>query len=132
MKSSFLLCQITLLFILIICIVPSTASEFYLSPTGSDDNTGSKEKPFATVYRAKQAVLESIKTKPNEKCTVWLEDGFYFIQKPIIFNSEQFGNSKAKIEFKAVSEAQPVISGGIELKDWKKSNENTSRQWTIA
>lgn len=35
---------------------PAIASEFFVSPTGSDGDLGTLEKPFATIQRAQEAV----------------------------------------------------------------------------
>lgn len=37
----------------------SLAAEFHVSPHGKDDNPGSREKPFATLERAPDAVRQS-------------------------------------------------------------------------
>ena len=43
------------------------SATFYVAPDGDDSNPGSKERPFATLSRARDAVRKLKKTKPKGK-----------------------------------------------------------------
>ncbi len=104
---------------IILCFTFSaTSADYYVSPNGRDSNAGTKESPFLTIERAKKE-LERVK----EDCTIWLADGFYELNKPLVFKPEDFGDSRKVIDFKAEPEAQPVISGGKWIKNWEKNAE---------
>ena len=109
-----------LIFILI--SFSSFATELYVSPSGNDSNPGSKDKPFATLEMAKIAVQNSIQNKNEIDFTIWIADGIYEIEEPVIFNSEFFDDN-ISVHIKAIKKANPVISGGKVLTDWTK-NEN--------
>ena len=120
MKTSFLL-KFTHNILIISLITFSTfATDFYVSPNGNDNNLGTKEKPFATLERAKIAVKNSIQNNKDLEFTIWMADGNYEIESPIIFESTYFSD-KVEIRIKAVKNANPVISGGKVLKNWTKN-----------
>src|SRR5665811_4066 len=96
--------------------------DFYVSPTGNDTNPGTKQKPFASIERSKQAVLKTIQNKKDEDCTVWFTEGIYQIKSPVIFNSKDFSGTN-KIDFKAIKKGKVIVSGGIKLKGWQKNND---------
>lgn len=97
-------------------------SDFYVSPNGNDTNPGTKQRPFASIEWAKQEVLKTIQNKKDEDCTVWFSEGIYQVESPVIFNSSDFPENN-KVEFKARKKGKVVVSGGIQLKGWKKNND---------
>ena len=101
----------------------SFAADFYVSPSGNDNNLGTKEKPFATLERAKIAVQNSIQNNKEQIFTIWIADGNYEIDVPIIFESEYF-NGKTEVRIKAMKNANPVISGGKVLTNWTKNDDS--------
>jgi hypothetical protein len=60
----------------------------YVSPTGSDENAGSVDKPFATLERAKQ---EARKQKQANGVTVCVAPGVYRIDKTLSLGREDSG-----------------------------------------
>lgn len=97
------------------------ANVYYVSSNGKDTNLGTKEKPFATLEQAKDAVQNSIKKNGDSEYTIFIADGFYEIEKPIVFESELLsGNSK--IFIKSSAKKNPVISGGKVVSNWKKND----------
>ena len=50
---------------------------YYVSPNGSDENDGSKNKPFATPEKAVEAVRETIAAGLNKPVTVYFHAGDY-------------------------------------------------------
>ena len=123
MRTSYLLKSICNILFLSFISISSFAMDIYVSPAGSDSNKGTPEKPFATIERAKRAVIKSLQNNKNEDCTVWIAEGVYNIISPVVFNASEFGNLDTKITFKAFSEETPVISGGIELSGWNKNKD---------
>jgi hypothetical protein len=103
------------------------STDFYLAVTGNDANPGTREKPFATIERAKQAAEISFRQNPNEDCTIWLDEEKYNISKPVVFNAERFTNQSANLFFKAVTGKNPIISGGIVITGWQKISDGL---WT--
>lgn len=96
------------------------SADFYLSPSGNDTNPGTREKPFVSLERAKKAAEIHFQQNPDEDCTIWLEDGKYPISTPVVFNAENFKNQTGQLFFKALSGAEPIVSGGLEVGGWQK------------
>lgn len=95
------------------------SANYYISPKGDDKNEGKQQSPFLTIERAQKAVLENM----NEDCTIWLADGFYEIEKSIIFDHANFGNTNYHIHVKAENGALPIISGGKFIDGWNKNKD---------
>ena len=89
--------------------VVGTGADFYVSTTGNDANPGTKELPFLTLEKAKQAVRGLGKTKD---IVVEITDGFYPVTNTINFTSEDSGNDNCTITYRAAEGACPIISGG--------------------
>jgi len=110
------------LYLLILTALSSwTPIDFYVSPNGNDANIGSKEKPFNSLHKAQQAVREQRISKPNENITVWLEDGKYFLKEPLVFSPADAGSTTSLVQYKAIKNAHPLISGGVEIRGWEKT-----------
>lgn len=93
--------------------------EFYVSPNGNDSNPGSRAYPFLSLEKAKSAVLKS----PERTCVIWLSDGIYEINQPIVFDVEDIKNPAQEIFVKAENDEQATISGGKQIKQWQKNKD---------
>ena len=102
--------------------VKTLAADFYISPMGSDLNAGTKQSPFLTIERARQACSGFT----NEACTIWLNDGIYTLEKPVVFNVAAYKNAECNLAIKALPGTNPVVSGGKQITNWQK---NTNGQW---
>lgn len=119
MTTSFL-SKITLILVFILnTISPVFSVDFYVSTKGNDSNTGLKGYPFRTLDRAKKVILQN----PNEDCTIWLADGYFELEKPLLFDANDFGNRTSIILIKAEKNANPIISGGKLVTGWTKNKE---------
>jgi hypothetical protein len=76
-----------LLFLSILIYWTSTLSAqvLYISPNGNDKNAGTKEKPFASIERARKAVRDIRNKKSGANITVLIRGGNYFLEKTIVF-----------------------------------------------
>jgi hypothetical protein len=99
----------------------SGEADLYVAVYGDDNNDGSKDAPFASLDRARQAVR---KLSKNKNIVVEIADGFYPVDNTIKFTSEDSGNDKCTIIYKAAKGAHPVISGGEKITgSWSKATE---------
>jgi hypothetical protein len=57
----------------------------YISPTGSDSNSGTKEHPFATLTKARDKVREYNINSNSKNFTVWLSGGKYILSETLVF-----------------------------------------------
>jgi hypothetical protein len=85
-----------------------SAQPYYVSPSGNDANSGSLQKPFATLQRAQEAVRQ-------ERGEVFLRSGTYYLPAPLVFTAADSGTKDAPVVFQNYRNEQPVISGGIKL-----------------
>ncbi len=96
--------------------------EFFISPNGNDLNPGTKGEPFLTIQRAQEAVRKQPSGTRAEDITVWLADGTYFLSETLHFGPEDSGRGKSFVRYSAEKGANPVISGGMEIKGWHKKD----------
>ena len=93
-------------------------SAVYVSPSGSDQNPGTKAKPFATLQRARDAVRALRQTAPAQAAAIRLMDGTFFLPVPLVLEPADSGTS-----FEAAPGARPVVSGGRRVTGWRKLDE---------
>ncbi|HEY9186851.1 MAG TPA: right-handed parallel beta-helix repeat-containing protein [Ignavibacteria bacterium] len=99
--------------------------EIFVSPGGNDNNNGSEKKPFKTIERAKE-YIKSLKSQ-NGDIIVYLRGGEYYLNKTVVFKSEDSGKNGFFVIYKAYKDEKPVISGGVEVKGWEKYKDGIYR-----
>lgn len=100
-----------LLALLILTVSVVSARDIYVSPMGSDSNNGTLTHPFATVQKAQ---AEARKSK-QEKVTIWLMGGRYYITNTIIFTAADSRPANAPLIIKAYQNQQVIIAGAKTL-----------------
>jgi hypothetical protein len=103
------------------------ARTIYVAPDGSDDNAGSRDKPFATVERARKAVRE---LRGRQTVTVLLRGGTYHLAAPLVLGAEDSGTVEAPVVFAAAPGETPVLSGGRRIHGWKETKVGDRKLWT--
>ena len=104
-----------------ICLVAQAApsASIYVSPKGDDSNPGTKEKPLATIQRARD-VVRAMKNAAKEPIEVLLLPGTYYLGESLVFGPEDSGLALSPITYQAAQEGTVTLSGGKRLKcDWK-------------
>jgi len=96
---------------------------FYVATDGDDKNAGTKEKPFATLSRARDAVRKLKKTKPKGDITVLIRGGTYTLTETVVFELEDSGSECQVITYAAYPSEEPVFSSGVKISNWKKLKE---------
>ncbi|QDU61488.1 hypothetical protein Pan216_23480 [Planctomycetes bacterium Pan216] len=117
----------TLLLTTILAAPPAAATEFFVSPNGNDSQPGTKEKPFATIGRAKQAVRDTLGTSTNDLRVV-LRGGTYSIAEPLRFAPEDGGDAKRSVSYEAFPGETPIISGGRRIAGWTVNEDGS---WSV-
>ncbi len=98
-----------------------------MSPKGSDHNTGSIQKPFRSLEKAKVAVrdyLSSAKNNPHRGLTVFLRGGEYALDSTFVLKPEDSGEKETPIVYRSYSNETPVVSGGERITGWKRLEED--------
>lgn len=109
------------------CNAASTGADFYLSPEGSDDWSGTlpeanaegTDGPFSSLERARDAVRDLKKSKGAD-ILVQLRGGTYSVDETIVFGVEDSGIGDSTITYSAYPEETPIFSSGREILNWKK------------
>ena len=110
------------------CSGAPTKADFYLSPKGSDDWSGTlpepdaqgTDGPFATLERARDAVRDLKKSKSTDIVVV-VREGAYQLEKTVVFGLEDSGEGDSTVTYAAYSGEKPVFSSSREIKGWKKA-----------
>jgi len=110
---------ILLLFIGFIYAGGVEQKSFYVSTTGSDNNDGSINSPFATIEKARDVIRAEKKNSALTAYTVYLREGIYHISKTIEFDDRDAARDEAPTIIKAYDSETVRISGGISIKpEW--------------
>ena len=88
-------------------------TQFFVSPSGKDNNPGTKEKPFATVEKARDAI-RALGNKKNNSI-INIRAGYYAFEQPFQLNKEDGGTTEQPITYQAYSNEQVVFSGGKKI-----------------
>jgi len=98
----------------------ASAADLFVAPDGSDVHPGTRDRPFATLERARDAVRALIRAEPGKGVTVHLRGGAYFLKQPLNFGPRDSGTAERPVTYAAVKGEKPVISGGRRITGWKK------------
>ncbi|WP_127490598.1 Ig-like domain-containing protein [Paenibacillus glycanilyticus] len=94
---------------------------FFVSPNGSDSNSGTLESPFLTLEKARDAVrqLKQSSGLPGGGVTVYLRGGVYNRTGSFQLEEQDSGTADKPITYKAYPGESVSLSGGRNLeKDW--------------
>ena len=101
-----------------------SAQKIYLSPTGSDDNPGTSEKPLATFTAARDKARDLRKNgQVKEPIEIIALEGDYFMIQPLTLTVEDGGTEMSPLIFKAEAGKKSVFRGGVKITGWEKVNE---------
>ncbi|OGV69071.1 MAG: hypothetical protein A2283_01485 [Lentisphaerae bacterium RIFOXYA12_FULL_48_11] len=112
--------NILIMFLVLGLLSTGWATEFFVSPEGSDVNPGTKKQPFQTVERARIAVRKA--KSDRMPVTVWLREGVYSVAKTIEFTPEDSGTENAHVTYSAYKGEKVAVSGGRSIAGWQKSD----------
>jgi len=92
----------------------SYTQDIYVSPSGNDNNSGTKEKPVATLEAARDLIrhYKSINDLPKGGITVWIASGQYDQKKPFVLNENDSGEPDAPIVWRSLPMEQVKVTGG--------------------
>jgi hypothetical protein len=87
-----------------------------VSPLGSDDAPGTREKPFQSLQRAQSAVRAY---NSDHNVIVELASGTYRLAAPLLFTALDGGRNLHHVVWQAAPGAKPILSGAIPITNWK-------------
>jgi len=90
--------------------------EFYVALDGNDSNIGAKDKPFATLLQARDAIRKlKASSSLNEQITVWLRKGEYFLSQSFELLQQDSGEPNSPIVYRAFPNEGVILSGGMKI-----------------
>jgi hypothetical protein len=104
---------------------PGTA-DFHVAPAGKDDAAGTREAPFATLARARDAARAVAGKKPVR---ILLRTGVYFQAEPFVLKPEDSGTPAAPVLYAAAPGEKPVVSAGARVTGWKAETVRGLKLW---
>lgn len=113
----------------LLCAAASEA-DFYVAPDGSDANPGTRQAPFATLERARDAVRELKRGGPLPEggATVWLRGGDYDRGDSLVLNAEDSGTPEAPVAWRAYGEERVRLLGGRVIEGFQPVTDDAVRQ----
>ncbi|WP_303318313.1 right-handed parallel beta-helix repeat-containing protein [Flavivirga abyssicola] len=123
---------IFLTFMLFTLVAFAQEVNIYVSKNGNDSNSGSKNKPVATLNAARDLIrnYKSTKVYPSEGFVVWVSAGEYYQNKSFELNELDSGIPGIPIVYRAVEGDQVFLTGGISIaaKNFKKLKSKSIKQ----
>ncbi|MCB1125099.1 MAG: right-handed parallel beta-helix repeat-containing protein [Verrucomicrobiae bacterium] len=97
-----------------------SAVDFHVAPSGSDQNDGSVDRPFATLVRARDAIRRlPAKDRAGEPVNVLLHAGRHRLSGPLVLEPQDSGSARAPVTWSAYRGERAVIDGGREIGGWE-------------
>ncbi|EPR10369.1 carbohydrate-binding protein [Ruminiclostridium papyrosolvens] len=117
------LCSILTLTVSPMVVSAATQAVYYVSPTGSDSNSGTIDAPFQTITKARD-VVRTINQNMTGDIYVYLRGGDYRLTSTITFGPEDSGTNGFRILYQAYQGEIPVLNGATKVTGWTQYNGN--------
>ena len=111
--------------------VTTHAADFYVAPNGSDAEPGTREQPFATPVKARDAIRAAKQKGDLGPFTVQLRGGTYALAETMTFTPEDSGSAEAPVVWRSASGEHAVISGGQMIGGFRETTLDGVRRWTV-
>ena len=97
------------------------AVTLHVARNGSDANPGSRELPFATLARARDAIrgIKGAGGLPAGGVLVRIEAGDYCLAEPFSLTVADSGTAESPVVYRAAARGTVLLSGGVELAGWR-------------
>ncbi len=105
----------------------SIAAEFFVATSGSDDDPGTPDKPFATVGKARDVVRQKIAAGLDANVTVCIRGGTYELAETLRFGAEDSGTDKCSVTYAAQAGETVILGGGRQITGWRQGE---GKVWT--
>lgn len=96
---------------------PAPGAKFYVAPDGADTNPGTRQRPFATLERARE-VIRALKRRgklPTGGIAVYLKPGNYRRKEAFQLSAEDSGTEQSPIVYRAERRGTARLTGGVQL-----------------
>lgn len=94
----------------------AAGQEYWVSPAGRDTNEGTRQRPFATLTRARDAVREAkAGGLPRGGVTVWLRGGAYALDRTFELDARDSGTAEAPVVYRSAPGEEVRLVGGKQI-----------------
>ena len=102
--------------------------DIYIDKNGNDSNSGTKNKPVASLQAARELVrkFKSTQDLPVGGLTIWINEGTYDLDKTLLLDEHDSGLPESPIVWSASKDAKVGITGGVTLPTGKFQRVKTS------
>jgi hypothetical protein len=107
--------------------LPKPAVTLFVASNGSDLNAGTRQRPFATLERARDEIRRRQEqgTALRGGFEVVVRGGIYKIWQPFTLGVDDSGKASAPIIYRAAKGERPVFSGGVTLHNFEVVSDPT-------
>lgn len=118
----------TAVLLLLVPLAAMRAADFHVAPGGNDANPGTKDQPFATLERGRDAVREARAAATEIDCRIVLGGGTHRIARTVVFDLRDSVGGSAATEIIAAPDARPILSGAAPLPGgWRPASRDLVR-----
>ena len=96
---------------------PTPGPALFVDASGSDDNPGTQDAPFATLQKARDAV-RAINSSMTSDINVYIRGGRYPLSQTLTFDQGDSGTNGYRVIYQAYPGEIPHISGGQKISGW--------------
>jgi len=113
---------------MLICICHAAfAIDIWVATNGNDKNIGTKDQPLLSISAALKKARELRRLNDrsiSDGIHIIIRGGIYQLTETLTIRPEDAGTITSPTIIEAAPNEQPVISGGISIKNWQKTQEN--------
>jgi hypothetical protein len=109
--------------LLLLPVLTIAQLQVWVAPNGNDTLAGTAAQPFATITKALRHVREKRRlgdASINNGAHIVLKSGIYQLYEPLFIRPEDAGTKQSPTIIEAAAKQQPVLSGGVQILNWKK------------
>ena len=98
-------------------VQPIAGTAYYVSPNGSDANSGTLSAPFLTITKARD-VVRTVNAQMAEDIHVVLRGGTYRIGSAIAFAPQDSGTNGYRVRYESYPGETAVLNGAVSVTGW--------------
>lgn len=117
--------RILALLLTLVLAFPVLGGEIWVSPSGNDLNSGTKESPLQSLSIALRHARELRRLNDlsiKNGIFIIMQDGVYPQPETLLIRPEDSGTADSPTVIRAAEGAYPVLSGGMTVTGWRKLN----------